>query len=287
MAEALDVLVAGSGVMGRGIAKGFAAGGLKVGILSRDPARATPPAPGVAMLGALPEAPPRLVLESIPEQFDLKIELYRKIEAAYGARTILASNTSGLSLQDLADRTAHPNRFIGIHYFMPADVTPLVEVARVRQSDDDAIETPVAMLKACGKDVVVMTEPMVGLLVNRLQHAILHEAYHMIERGVVTAADVDLVARRLLGPRMSITGLIEQKDLSGLDTHAWAQAAIVPHLCHSATPSPVIMDKLKNNELGVKTGKGFYDWRARDGEAAKREGSAKLQKLLDFLETLR
>src|SRR3546814_15688621 len=92
-------------------------------------------------------------------------------------------------------------------------------------------------MERTGKEVIRLNRPVAGFLFNRLQHALLHEAYWMIEQGIVTAADVDTFARRAFGPRMCVTGVIEQKDLRGLDTHALAQRGIVPHLPPGAGPT--------------------------------------------------
>lgn len=283
MAE-IRVLVAGSGVMGRGIARSFAGAGIATGVLSRRPDAVKGLDPAVAVVGALPAAAPELIIESIPEVLELKAKLYDRIEERYTGAPVLASNTSGLSLDELAAPLAHPARFCGIHYFQPADVTPLVEVARVPTTSDETVASALRLVEASGKTPIVLNEAVPGLLINRLQHAILHEAYHLIERGIVTAAEVDLAAKRLLGPRMSVTGLIEQKDLSGLDTHARAQAAIVPHLHHGAMPSPVVMDKHAAGRIGVKAGTGFYDWRRVDVPGYHAWAAALLTRLLALLD---
>jgi 3-hydroxybutyryl-CoA dehydrogenase len=238
--------------------------------------------PRVEVLAAPPKDAPDLVLESIPEAMEPKRALYARLEAAWAGEPILASNTSALPLQALADGLRHPERFVGIHYFQPADVTPVVEVARVRQTDETVFQRAAELLRAAGKFPLLLREPVPGLLINRLQHAILHEAYYLIERGIVTAADVDLAAKELLGPRMSVTGLIEQKDISGLDTHALAQAAIVPELHHGAEPLELVQGKHRANDIGVKTGVGFYDWRGFD-PAYRGKTSALLSKVLELL----
>ena len=278
----LQVLVAGSGVMGRGIARSFAEAGLSTAVLSRNPAAVSGLDPRVEVVAEPPAEAPELVIETIPEVMDQKRELYARLEAAWAGAPILASNTSGLPLQELADGLRHPERFVGIHYFQPADVTPVVEVARVRQTDEAVFQSAAELLRKAGKLPLLLREPVPGLLINRLQHAILHEAYYLIEQGITTAADVDLAAKELLGPRMSVTGLIEQKDISGLDTHALAQAAIVPELHHGAAPLRLVQEKHRRNDIGVKTGRGFYDWRGFD-PGYRGKASALLTKLLDLL----
>jgi 3-hydroxybutyryl-CoA dehydrogenase len=279
-----SVLVVGSGAMGWGILRSFAGSGFDATVLSRNPDRLPPLPEGARAVDALPADPPDLIIESIPEKPELKIDLFRRLGEAYGDVPVAASNTSGLPLEDLAAAYGHPHRFVGIHYFHPADVTPLVEVVPVADIDGSVVRRTVAALGQTGKEALVLKRPVVGFLVNRLQHAILHEAYYLIEQGIVSAGDVDRVARRLLGPRMSISGLIEQKDLSGLDTHALAQQAIVPHLWHGAEPGRVLQDKYQRGDLGLKTGRGFYDWSGKDPVDVRKTAAERLARLLEFLD---
>ncbi|MDP6567981.1 MAG: 3-hydroxyacyl-CoA dehydrogenase family protein [Alphaproteobacteria bacterium] len=285
--DTITVLVGGSGVMGRGIAASFARAGVSAAILSRNPDAVDGIDPDVAVLDRLPEQPPELIIESIPELLDLKLAFNARVEAAYDGACILASNTSSLPLQDLADQLRHPRSYCGIHYFQPADVMPVVEVARVGQSDDRTIERAVELLGRAGKYPIVLAEPIQGLLINRLQHAILNEAYHLIERGICTAADIDVAGKLLLGPRMSVTGLIEQKDLSGLDTHALAQQELVPDLHHEGKASQVIVGKYTSNRLGTKTGTGFYDWRRMDVDGYRANTSGLMTEVLELLDSSR
>ncbi len=277
------VLVAGSGVMGMGILRSFAGAGFKAAVLSRNPDKLPPLPDGATACADLPPEPPDLIIESVPEDIDLKTSLFRRMGEAYGTRALVASNTSGLPLEDLAAAHGHPSAFLGIHYFQPAEAFPLVEVIRVNRTADSAIERAVEALARTGKESIVLNKPVIGFLINRLQHAVLHEAYHLIEEGIVTADDVDKFAKQLFGPRMCITGLIEQKDMSGLDTHALAQAAIVPHLWHGAEPHAIVQDKFTRGDLGLKTGRGFYDWSGKDPAKVRRAAAEKLERLLEFL----
>jgi 3-hydroxybutyryl-CoA dehydrogenase len=278
-----SVLVIGSGAMGWGILRSFAGSGFDAVMLSRNPDRLPPLPEGARAVGALPSDPPDLIIESIPEIPELKIDLFRRMGEAYGDVPIAASNTSGLPLEDLAAAYGHPHRFVGIHYFHPAEITPLVEVVPVADIDGSVVRRTVAALAQTGKEALVLKRPVVGLLVNRLQHAILHEAYHLIEQGIASAEDVDRVARQLLGPRMCISGLIEPKDLGGLETHALAQQAIVPHLWHGSEPSRIVQDKYERGDLGLKTGRGFYDWSGRDPVEVRKTAAERLARLLEFL----
>lgn len=277
------VIVVGHGNMGRGIAHSFARSGIRTSVLVRDLGRVKDLSAGVEAIIEPPEEPPDLIIESIPEDMVPKTQLLADLDARYGDSTILASNTSSLDLQALADGLSRPERFIGIHYMHPADLLPMVEVIRVAQTADAALERTVKALEVSGKESIILNKPVIGFVINRLQHAICHEAYYLISEGIVSVEDVDRFAKKLFGPRLSVTGLIEQKDLSGLDTHARAQANIVPHLCRATKPNPAITEKLKKGDFGIKTGIGFYDWRDRDVDAYRKKASAKLQRVLEIL----
>ena len=127
----------------------------------------------------------------------------------------------------------YPHRFLAMHFFMPADLFPMIEVVRADRTEDAAVDLAVSAIEQAGREPILLQRAVNGYLINRLQHSILHEAYHLIEDGIVTAEMVDKVAKRLLGPRMCITGLLEQKDLAGL-VHARPgatvdRAVVVPH----------------------------------------------------------
>ena len=278
-----EVLVIGSGVMGRGIAKSFAAAGISCAVYSRNAAKVSGIDPRVALLDTLPQEAPALVIESVPEEMALKFACYAAIESAYAGVPVLASNTSGIDLEALAQPLKYPKRFIGMHYFMPADVNTMVEVAPVKATDPAAVDTAVRLLEAAGRNLVRLKRALPGLLINRLQHAILHEAYYLIDQGVASAEEIDRCAREMLAPRMCITGLIEQKDISGLDTHALAQRALVPALHHGDKPGRALQDLYEAGHLGIKTGKGFYDWSGRNPDQVKAEAGRKLTELLAYL----
>lgn len=276
------VLVVGGGVMGPEIAAGFANADFPTTLLSRTPSKVRA-APGVQVVEALPPTAPDLVIEAIPEQMDLKMELFARLEAAYGDGPVLATNTSALPLQEMADRLSAPHRFLGIHYFQPAHLLPMVEVTLVAQTSADVLERTREALLRTGRRSAVVRRPLTGFLINRLQHAILHEAFHLIEQGIATAEEIDEAAKWVLGPRMSVTGLIEQKDISGLDIAASSQRNIVPALHHGDTPSPVLQDMVKQGDLGLKTGRGFYDWSQRDAQAYVRKKQQTLTRVLHLL----
>lgn len=278
------VLVVGAGTMGRGVAKSFAAAGFET-IVWSGRAPHVPGLPGgVTAVPTPPAQAPDLVIENVPEDLEAKCAVYRTLEKAYPPSVIIATNTSGLPLDELAEALEHRGRFLGAHYFQPAEVFPMVEVIAATATQPEAVERVAAAMRRTGKEPILVRKPVEGYLINRLQHAILHEAYHLIEIGATTAYEVDQIAKRLLGPRMCVTGLIEQKDIGGLASHAKAQAALVPKLAHTRTPIRFVQDMVAQGATGLAAGRGFYDWSGCDRAAVVEQATARLTRLLDFLE---
>ena len=285
MSKAVNsVMVIGYGTMGRGILETFAKNGFEAAVLTRDPSRINDLPAGADAFSELPDTAPDLIIESIPEDMALKHELFHRLEDKYGDHPIYGTNTSGLPIEAVAEPLRHKDRFIAIHYMQPAEAFPLVEICRLPETTDLVTDLTIEALSRSGKDAIVLNRPIPGFLINRLQHALLHEAYCMIEDGVVSVEDVDKFAREAFGPRMCVTGLIQQKDLSGIDVNAAAQRSIVPSLYHSGVPCQMLQDMAARGDLGVKTGKGFYDWSGKDVEAFKQMAAAKLERLWVALE---
>lgn len=291
MAKPIEtVLVYGYGVMGRGVAKTFADSGFATVVKSSRAGKLTGLPDRVTAVERLPNDAPDLVIEFVPEDVRVKQSVYAEIEAAYPGSAsrgapLIATGTSGLDLVELARTLKRPERFLGIHYFMPADTAPVVEVMAGLATPRAEVDRVADALRRTRKEPVVLYKPIVGFLVNRLQHAILHEAYYLVEAGVASAEDIDHAARRMLAPRMCLNGLIQQKDISGLKIHADAQRSIVPKLFHNATPNPMLQNMVRRGDTGLSAGKGFYDWSGCDVEAVRRQASSQLAKLLEFLDS--
>jgi len=280
-----SVLIHGYGVMGQGVARTFAAAGFHTMVKSSRAATLKDLPDGVTASASLPARAPDLVIEFAPEDIATKQAVYAEIESAWpDGDFLLATGTSGLDLIKLAATLKKPERFLGLHYFMPADKSLVVEVMAGPASPAAAVDAAVETMRRTGKEPVVLYKPIVGFLVNRLQHAILHEAYYLIESGVASAADIDHAARRLLAPRMCLNGLIQQKDISGLKIHADAQSSIVPELFHNGVPNPMLQAMVTSGATGLGAGRGFYDWTGCDVETVRRQASAQLTRLMAFLD---
>lgn len=277
------VLIYGYGVMGQAVAGTFAAAGFDVQVVSSRAGDLAGSADPITFHASLPEGAPDLIIEFVPENYEDKQAVYKKLEAVYGGASLIASGTSGLDLVKLAEVLDHPKRFLGVHYFMPAESTAVVEVMAGPGCPPEDVDAVSDAMKRTGKETVVLYRPVVGFLINRLQHIILHECYYLMENGVAGPDDIDMSARLMLGPRMCLNGLVQQKDISGLKIHADAQRSIVPELYPIDTPNPMIQDMVTRGEGGLGDGKGFYDWAGMDiGEIRARAGR-RLRKLTEFL----
>src|SRR5262245_27747483 len=281
--ECAALIVMGAGVMGQGIARLFANAGMQVTLV--DPRDVARPHPNVTLARKAPsDVTPDLIIEAVFEDLDVKQAVYAELEELYQGRPVVATNTSGLPLEALAAPLRYRHRFLAMHFFMPADMFPMIEVVRGERTEEAAMVLAVDAVKQARREPIVLQRPVNGYLINRLQHSILHEAYHLLESGIATAEMIDSVAKQLLGPRMCITGLLEQKDLAGLEMHAQAQRSIVPTLCHTGVPNAYLQDMVARGDVGIRSGRGFYDWRNRDGAATQRRASDRLQRLLAYLE---
>jgi len=279
------LLIVGAGVMGQGIARLFAPAGIDVTLMDTQDIHIS--LPGVKFVRKMPSAAaPDLVIEAVSEDVAVKKAVYAEIENVYGGRPVLATNTSGLPLNELGEGLRYPQRFLAMHFFMPADVFPMIEVVRAQGTEDSAVALAISAVKQAGREPIFLERAVNGYLINRLQHSILHEAYHMVAEGIATPEMIDKVARQLLEPRMCVTGLLEQKDIAGLEIHAKAQRSIVPSLSHTGVPSPYLQNMVARGDLGIRSGKGFYDWTGRDPNEVQRTANERLQRLLAFLEEL-
>ncbi|MDB5416096.1 MAG: 3-hydroxybutyryl-CoA dehydrogenase [Rubritepida sp.] len=283
MAEGICVI--GGGMMGMGILRGFAGHGIPLSLITRDPSAPKPGLPeGTRLLAGFEGEAPALLIESVPEDMAVKRDVLARAEAAWGGKTLIASNTSVLPLQEIADGLAYPESFLGLHYMHPADRWAYVEMIAAVQTDPAALEAVAALLARAGKTALRLMKPIPGALINRLQHAMAREAYHLMAEGVADAATIDLVVRRMLAPRMSVTGLIEQKDLSGLVTHAASQGGLNRHLHNGDTAQPFLVALPARGETGADSGLGFYDWRNTDPTAFREFAAGYVTRILAIVE---
>jgi len=228
----------------------------------------------------------QFALETVVEDLAVKQRIFADLDRLAPRDALLATNTSGLSVGDIAERTAHPERVLGSHFFYPPAVVPLVEVGYGRQTSDETIDTAVAFWSRCGKEPVVCRKDMKGFLVNRLQAALTREAISLVANGVAGPRDVDRALRLGFGLRIPLTGILEQRDWGGLDVHMAASTSIYPTLEDCREPLPYVVEKVARGETGAKAGKGFYDWSGKDVESLRRRRQEQMLRLVLALQEI-
>lgn len=197
-----------------------------------------------------------LVIEAVPEQVPLKAELYAKLATLLGPTAILATNTSGLSITELAATSDRAPRFIGMHFFNPVHRMRLVELIRGLETSDETLASTEEVAKAMGKETVVVRESP-GFVTSRINALIGNEAFHMLESGVASARDIDKALKLGLNHPM---GPFEMVDLVGLDTRLSILEYLHRTLGEKYRPSPLLVQYVKAGRLGRKVGRGVYDY---------------------------
>ncbi len=289
------VAVAGTGMMGPGIAAVFALSGREVLVVGRrrESAQAgvetalelirqlvenelVSSAEAVDVATRLrpstdPEAAARdvgLFVESIPEDLELKQEYFRRLDRS-SARTILCSNTSGIGITRIAEGCLHPERIVTTHFWIPPHLIPLVEVVPNAKTDPETARAVISVLKECGKVPVLLRKDVPGQLGNRIQHAMVRECMHIVAEGIASPEDVDNAIKSGFGIRLPVYGIFEHGDLVGLDLVKRVQDTVLPSLSSAQAALDIHNRKIAAGELGARTGKGFLEWPAGKAEQVR------------------
>ncbi len=288
--------VIGTGMMGPGIAVSLALGGLETVLVSRtsdgakvglaeaqrlrqflvDQELASAGEGGALssvqdLAAAVEQAD--LVVESGPEAMEFKQDLFARLDSIAPARTILATNTSGLSVTAIAARCQRPERILTTHFWNPPHLMPLVEIVRGGQTADSTVDEVRDALFACGKVPVVIRKDTPGQLGNRLQMALFREAIHIVAEGIAGVEDVDLAARYGFGLRLPQYGMFEHMDMVGFDIVRAVMDYVSQDLERGRETPRLMRELCERGETGARAGKGFYDWSQKSATevAARRE----------------
>jgi 3-hydroxybutyryl-CoA dehydrogenase len=200
------------------------------------------------------------VIETVAEDFDLKRQLFASLDARVPAGVPIGSNSSGFPITRIAQGLATRNRMFNAHYFMPAHLVPLVEVALGEDSDPELGEAVCALYRRAGKKPVLVRKDIPGFLANRIQHALMREAMALIDSGIATPEDVDTAVRYSFGFRYAAAGPVLQKEISGWDSMARAAAEIYPSLSNTHVLSECVGGIIAAGKTGMKAGEGFMQW---------------------------
>lgn len=303
------VLVVGAGTMGHGIAQVFAQGGYQVALQDTLPQaleRASKLIKSsldtlaeagiieksdtssiinrISLTGSLKEAAADcdLAIECIVENKDAKIDLFKKLDAVCPPQTLLASNSSFLNIFDFIE-TSRPDKLLIIHLYAPPQIIPLVDIVKGPQTDERHIQNMVDIFKKLGKKPVVFSKPLAGFLVSRLQVAFQREVYWLLDNEYLSPKDIDESAIWGLAMRMVIVGICQRIDFGGLDL----SSRTISQASSQSTPVDYkprkLLELVEQGALGVKAGRGFYDYNGKTETEMCHERDMRLLKLLKFL----
>jgi len=283
--EVKTVAVIGAGIMGRGIAYAAALGGYrtiledllpnalrraeseirtnldkaaKIGKIK--PSDADSAFARLTYAGTIEEAARQadLVIEAVPEEMESKIEIFTLLDKICRPTTILASNTSSLSITEIASVTYRAAKILGMHFFNPVHKMTLLEIVRALETDEETLATAVRVGQRMGKEVVVIKESP-GFITSRINAMIGNEAFYMLQEGIASAADIDKALKLGLNHPM---GPFELVDLVGLDTRLHILEYLHKTLGEKFRPAPLLVQYVKAGRLGRKAGRGVFEYPA-------------------------
>jgi 3-hydroxybutyryl-CoA dehydrogenase len=281
--EIRTIAVIGAGIMGRGIAQIAALGGYRTVLEDVLPAAlrkaeceirdnldkaielkkvscedADAAFARLQYAGSVEEAAREadFVIEAVPEEMESKIEIFILLDKICRPGTVLASNTSSLSVTEIASVTYRPRHCLGMHFFNPVHKMKLLEIVRALETDDQTIATAAEVGRRMGKEVVVIKESP-GFITSRINAIIGNEAFYMLQEGIASAADIDKALKLGLNHPM---GPFELVDLVGLDTRLHILEYLHKTLGEKYRPAPLLVQYVKAGRFGKKNGRGVYDY---------------------------
>jgi 3-hydroxybutyryl-CoA dehydrogenase len=227
------------------------------------------------------------IVEAAPEDLGLKQRLFEQVESFCGGSTIIATNTSSLTLKGIGVRVKNRDRLVVTHWFNPPHIVPTVEVVKGEQTSDETMETAYQLLEKIKKMPVKINQELPGFLVNRIQLAMVREVFDLYEKGVASAADIDKAVKGSFGFRLASIGPLLTADLGGLELWLRVFENLVPQIQSSTDPPKALQRLVSQGHFGIKTGKGFYDY-AVDFSKAELDGAIKKrdQEFLNRLKNL-
>lgn len=211
-----------------------------------------------------------LVVESIIEKVEIKQSFYKEISKIVREDTILATNTSGISINTLASAVYKPERFIGMHWFNPSHLILLIEIIKGDHTLESVAQAVKDLSIQIGKKPVIVQKDVLGFAANRIQFAVLREALYLVEQGVISKEDIDAVMKYGLGFRYACLGPLEVADFGGLDTFYHISDYLMEDLCNDKKVPHELAELYESGHFGIKTQQGFYDYHdGKDHEAIK------------------
>ena len=199
------------------------------------------------------------VIEAVVEKFDVKLEIFKMISSLMNDEVVMATNSSFIQASELSKHCNHPERFINMHFFYPPIRMDLVEISYPENVSKVILERTKTISKNMGRSVVVLKKETPGFIVNRMLAALVDEAYELYDEGIADFEDIDIAIKKGLNHPL---GPFELSDYSGLDIHYYAKLKKFKESGSSEDkPKKFLEEKVLNGDLGVKTGKGFYEYK--------------------------
>ena len=276
------VAVIGLGTMGPGIAATLARAGMKVAAYDADPAKRAKAgqsfAAATVVLAALDVADRAtdeitvhdslaqcvagadLVIETVPEDLSLKIQVFCEIEAHVAEHCILASDTSGIPITHIQAGTRLPSRVIGMHWSNPPHIIPMIEVIAGEKTAPDVVGQVVEVVRRTGHLPVTIRKDVPGFVENRVLYAVMRECLDLVEHGVIEPEDLDACVSWGIGYKLAVVGPMALLDMAGLDIYAAVGSYLNKELSNRTDVAAYIGERTAQRKLGIKTGSGIYDY---------------------------
>lgn len=210
------------------------------------------------------------VVEAVVENLEVKQNIFKKLDQLCPTSTILASNTSVISITEIARESVEKKRIVGTHFWNPPHLIPLVEVVPGTETMPETVDATYDLLLSVGKHPVKVKKDVPGFVANRLQHALWREAISIIENDIADAATVDECIKFGFGLRLPALGPMENSDMVGNDLVLAIHDYILEHIESSPDPSPLLREKVAKGELGFKSGQGFQSWSEKEIETSRK-----------------
>jgi 3-hydroxybutyryl-CoA dehydrogenase len=223
------------------------------------------------------------VIETVAENLALKQEIFQYLDERVPAHIPIGSNSSGFPISKIASGLKTANRMMGAHYFMPAEVVPLVEVVMGEKTELVFAEQACSLYKSIGKKPVLVKKDIPGFLANRIQHALMREALSLVQEGIASPEDIDDAVRYSFGFRYAAVGPMTQKEISGWDGMANAAKEIYPSLSNITTLPPKVVQLMSEGKTGMKSGEGFRKWTPEEIAQVSDSYSRRLKAAFDVL----
>lgn len=224
-----------------------------------------------------------VIIEAIIEKMGIKQDFWKEVEEIVKEDAILATNTSGLSITEICQKVKNKGRFVGMHWWNPPYIIPLIELIKGDETADETVRVLAELVEKIGKESVVVLKDVNGFIGNRIQFAVFREALKIVEDGIATVEDVDKAMKYGPGFRYPVLGPFETADLGGLDTFYYISSYLFNKLSNAKKPTPLQQELMDNKNLGVKSGKGFYDYSDGKGELAMKRRDKNFFKILKYI----